>query len=131
MTKLLLPLHASPLATGRFTKPLWTLWMFIFVGCFDLSFVPPAKQIGSTHGTLFYKICAGSWRFDVVGAKFTTIPAFVLPHFWFTSCSMGITNFGLESPEYWKNGAPFRGCGTPQQKPPAVGKVHVIGKQML
>ena len=23
------------------------------------------------------------------------------------------------------------GCGTPQQKPPAVGKVHVIGKQML
>ena len=41
--KLLLPLHVSPLATERFTKPIWTLWMLIFVGCFDLSLAPPSQ----------------------------------------------------------------------------------------
>ena len=52
--KILLPLHVSPLATERFTRPIWTLWMLIFAGCFDLSLAPPAKQTGWTHGTKFY-----------------------------------------------------------------------------
>ena len=46
------------------------------------------------------KICSGSWRFDVVAAKPTTIFAFMFLHCWFTWCSMGIKNCGLETPEY-------------------------------
>ena len=36
LIKFLLPFHVSSLATERFTKPIWTLWMLIFAGCFDL-----------------------------------------------------------------------------------------------
>ena len=43
-----------------------------------------------------------NWHFDMVAAELTTILAFVLVHCWFTRRSMGITNFGLETPENWK-----------------------------
>ena len=46
------------------------------------------------------KICSGSWRFDMVATKLTTILAFVFLHCWFTWCSMGIKNFSLDTPEY-------------------------------
>ena len=48
------------------------------------------------------KICSGGWHFDMLAAELATILAFVLVHCWFTRRSMGITNFGLETPKYWK-----------------------------
>ena len=49
--KIITPVACS---TERFTKPIWTRWMLIFAGCFDLLLAPPAKQTGRTHGTKFY-----------------------------------------------------------------------------
>ena len=61
-------------------------------------------------------------------AELITILAFVFVHCWFTTRSMGIANFGLDTPEYWER---HSGSGTPQQKPSAAGRVWVIGKQLL
>ena len=65
----------------------------------------------------------------MVAAELATILAFVLVHCWFTRRSMGITNFGFGDPEILENVE--RGYGTPPQKLSAVGKVWVIGKQLL
>ena len=38
----------------------------------------------------------------MIAEELTTILAFVLVHCWFTRRTMGITNFVVETPEYWK-----------------------------
>ena len=43
----------------RFTKPIWTLWIFIFGGCFDLALASPAKQI---YGTKFSMTGMLGWQ---------------------------------------------------------------------
>ena len=48
------------------------------------------------------RVCSGGWRFDVVATELTKILAFALVQCWFTWRPMGITNFGLQTPEYWK-----------------------------
>ena len=63
---------------------------------------PPSPTNWLKTGMLGYKIWLGGWRFDVVAAELTTVLAFVFVHCWFAWRSMGIKNFGLETPDYWK-----------------------------
>ena len=121
---------AWPLATERFTKPIWTLWMFIFAGCFDLPLAPPSQinWLNPWHEILhdWNARVARYVGLNVVEAELATILAFVcicartlLVYLTFD----GYHEFWLGDPGILENLEHHCGCGIPPRNPSVVGKV--------